>query len=278
MSKYGCRLIAALGSMLGLYAFATLPVVKLPDVRGTYEATVFVLSLPQSEVRALLPAGLELGAQNSTGAEKHPVLVILGKQKRVRNVVGRTTLPYEFNYTETVLAVPYTRLSAGTLPRAKYRGPFYFMPKIFLDNRVPQFLGYAYGYNKVIAKLVADTGTYLISRGAQSLLNASFVSQAAFASPERFPKYAEVERMMKQPIIGKRPDGFVCSAFDWNPENNLRIQPVSGTLQILVPLMNGSVGPLFYKSRSIKDARLGSFNVNSAWGLRGPFSCADLSR
>lgn len=260
---------------------AVLPVVPLPDVKGTFDATVFIVPLAKEKVQSILPKGLELAPQTSTSEDKHPVLVILGKQKRVRNVMGSSTLPYEFNYTETVVAIPYTQVSKNRLRGVKYRGPYYFMPKIFLDNAVPQILGLPYGYEKVQSafalapkKVEGKTyASYSISKGGKTFVSALSQAASEVGSPEDFANFAEVQQMLDQPIIGIRKDGFTCSSFDWNKDNNLQIQSITASLRVASPLVHGGIGPFDFSSKGIARAKLGAFNILSDWHMVGPFNC-----
>src|SRR5262245_50573450 len=103
---------------------------------GTYQAATVLWSLPLAVAQALLPSGLELGPQQVAPPGEHPVLLMFGHHQGVRpnflHVPG-------MEYLEFLVAVPHVQWVQRTDP---YRGPFAFLPRLFLDRWLPTALGW----------------------------------------------------------------------------------------------------------------------------------------
>ena len=100
------------------------------DFVGRMTAVVAILPVAHEAARAMLPAGLDLAAQDFMPGKRHPLVLILGQQSDVRPRL----LPLGADYLEAILAVPFVQLREhGTPPR----GPFCYCPRLLLDRRLP---------------------------------------------------------------------------------------------------------------------------------------------
>jgi hypothetical protein len=103
---------------------------SLFDFVGRLRAVVAILPVAYEVARAMLPAGLELAAQDFMPGKRHPLVLILGRQSGVQPRL----LPLRADYLEAIVAVPFVRLrDRGTPPR----GPFCYCLRLLLDRRLP---------------------------------------------------------------------------------------------------------------------------------------------
>src|SRR5690606_19237678 len=111
---------------------------------GTLDARVAVLILPVDVVRQLLPAGLELAPQPVVPSGYHPVYLFFSHEI-FRAWFGT------MDYQELLIGVPWVQISS---PKASYPGPFVYMPRLYLNARLPQQLGvHLYGWEKQIGTI-----------------------------------------------------------------------------------------------------------------------------
>ena len=91
---------------------------------GAVDGAVFEISLPRQQVVSMLPEGLEL---NSTAAT-HPVMLTFCVQLHVG-------APFtHFNYDEFIVTVPFVQWDAARAAGKKYRGPFSYLPHLYLNE------------------------------------------------------------------------------------------------------------------------------------------------
>eukprot|EP00729_Bicosta_minor_P006873 gene6873-34669_t len=138
-----------------------------PGDTQAIDGTVFTLELPTASVIAMLPLGLELAplplphlpaaavtTVNSNLSDKtHPVLLTFCTQLRVGS-------PFtHFTYREFILTVPYVQWDDAHAARfPNYRGPFAYLPHLYLNETEPVDLGHSYvGDRKEYAHISLDT-------------------------------------------------------------------------------------------------------------------------
>jgi hypothetical protein len=140
------------------------------DFVGRMTAVVAMLALSRDGARAMLPAGLELAAQDFMPGERHPLVLVLGRQSDVRPRL----LPLGADYLEAILGVPFVQLrERGTPPR----GPFCYCPRLFLDRRLPIVVGrllYHYDKRRALIRMTADSYRIAEPTRGERLLDAQF--------------------------------------------------------------------------------------------------------
>lgn len=118
------------------------------DAHGTIDTRVTVLVLPAADVQKLLPTGLGLAPQPVVPSGYHPVY-ILSSHDTFQAWFG------DMDYQEMMLAVPYVQIDE---PRGRYPGPYIYMPRLYLNDPVPCFLGvHLYGWEKQAATITNVT-------------------------------------------------------------------------------------------------------------------------
>lgn len=168
---------------------------------GKLDSVMAVLMLPRAQVAPLLPVGMELAPNPLAPVGKHPVLVQLSHWR------------FEFgdmDYSEMMLAVPYVQLTAYDAPR---RGPFLYMPRLYLDAELPRLLGVLlYGYEKEEATIERQfpqgsaPGRYRVSvpdSGALRLGATLTPTGTAPAAPAQVPGFAAVRQLLEMPTLSQ---------------------------------------------------------------------------
>lgn len=168
---------------------------------GDLDAVMAVLMLPAEQVARLLPVGLGLAPNPLAPVGKHPVLVQLSHWR------------FEFgdmDYREMMLAVPYVQLSSFDAPR---RGPFLYMPRLYLDAELPRLLGvYLYGYEKEAAEIIDQPpqpgrpGRYRVGvEGTDALRLAATIEafHEPAEAPSAFPVFTAWRQLLEMPTISQ---------------------------------------------------------------------------
>ena len=104
---------------------------------GYIDGAVFTVNLPLNLVRSYLPDGLEPIPQRAVGQAPttHPVNLIFCIQTHVGS-------PFtDFNYDEFILSIPSVQWDDKHKDNYKYRGPFIYLPKLYLNESLPVELG-----------------------------------------------------------------------------------------------------------------------------------------
>lgn len=176
---------------------------------GDLDTVVAVLLLPDEQVARLLPVGLELAPNPLSPPGKHPVFIQLSHD---RFSFG------DMDYSEMMLAVPYVQLSAFDAPR---RGPFIYMPRLYLNAELPRLLGvYLYGYEKQEADIDRKfpgsepsdgspsdvrSGHYrVIDRETEApLLQATLVAEGSRGAPGSFASFAQLRPLFEMPTLSQ---------------------------------------------------------------------------
>ena len=248
---------------------------------GTLDSHVVVLSLPIEVVRDLLPSGLELAPQIVTPTGKHPVFVLLSTD-HFEAWFGN------MDYHELMIGVPYTQLSDRSAPN---RGPFIYMPRLYLDDPVPRRLGnLLYGFEKLEADIRCSATTYEVTDAAgRTLARAEMQDLGTPAAPADFAGFEQVRQLFEQPTVSqalrivdpnafyaKDDEGpFLCTTIQYafgDPKATL--QPARIKLDITGALTpSGLEGT--YVREGIDTQELGSFRVFVPQVVSLPGSCAN---
>ncbi|MCX4240665.1 NAD(P)-binding protein [Paraliomyxa miuraensis] len=255
---------------------------------GELDAVVMVLLLPRSRVQAMLPLGLELAPNPLSPPDAHPVFVQLSHD---RFSFG------DMDYDETMLGVPYVQLSTFDAPR---RGPFVYMPRLYLNAELPRRLGvYLYGYEKLEAVIdrelpelgaTAGTGHYRVrAPGGAPLCEATITPEGPMAAPSSVPAFAKVRQLFEMPLISQSrriwdPDAARSKTLSAFLASNLvyhfdapdaQLQPVGVKLRIHPSFTPAGLAGEHHAS-SLLATTLGAFRVRVRLGVALPTSPATL--
>jgi hypothetical protein len=207
----------------------------------------------------MLPAGLELAAQDFMPGKRHPLVLILGRQSGVQPRL----LPLRADYLEAIVAVPFVRLrDRGTPPR----GPFCYCLRLLLDRRLPIIGGrllYRYEKRRALIRMTADSYRIADPARGELLLNAHFRGAETPAEPSR----SCAARLFELPVISRAARGWRFSSIDFGLERAL-IEPLELNLTIHRPFVPGLPAGDFVIAGTERDnAR--AFRIHTSWRLPG---------
>jgi hypothetical protein len=236
------------------------------------------LALPKDRVRDFLPAGLELGEQTLTDKGTHPVTLFFNDMFRVK--MSLPNLIPSCTYREHIFGIPFTYLSRASLTPGS-PGPYYFMPKLYLDSLSPTLCGLLFwGFNKELGRMhvTADRFTVADFAGHRATsLTWQDAENTGRQRLDRFPLFVHVRAMLSQPNISMLPAGagpvFVRSDFDrdWD---NATIVPVRTAVEVdmsYVPGYECKRYPETGWSRTIDEEVTGSYILYTPWRLSLPY-------
>jgi hypothetical protein len=226
--------------------------------------------LPRQVVVKLLPRGLEIAPQEIVPADQHPVLFVFGRQEHVQPVIR---LGQGLDYLEFLVALPYLQWTEN---RFRYRGPFVYLPRLYLDHWLPVLLGWLCG----LAKERAGMESWGEQDRIASLLAGTPLAWGSFkplgqaAAPHDFPGFTVLRDIFSQPLVSVTPFGFMCLDFEWKLEQ-ARLRPVQAEVRFEQPFLPGlPLEPLHMDGIDRRPG--GAFNLDVPWTLSRPFLPSSL--
>ena len=240
------------------------------------------LSLPKADVLALLPYGLELGPQDLTAPDHHPVVLFF--QEMIRAHMTIPTLLPNMTYHEQIVGIPFTYVTRG-YPMSC--GPFFYMANLYLDEFLPTIGGrLGWGFAKQMASVTVTADRWAVStREGDPLISLDFEETDAGYQPvdyyPNFERYYEpVTGVMTQPLVSLVPAAvgpfFICSNFDKKWDEAL-VRPLRTAVHIdqsFVPALPCGRFPGDGYAAGIDASRTGSFEVKAHWRLGLPYPCS----
>jgi len=236
------------------------------------------LALPTSRVLDLLPAGLELGDQKVTPAGTHPVILFFHDMFRAQMSIP-TLLP-NMTYREHSVGVPFAYISKGSITPG-VPGPYYFMPKLYLDNFWATIGGlFFWGFAKEMGSVNVTATSYTVTTiTGQRLTSLSWKNpgKQPFLPIAQVEHFEPVRQMLTQPIISMLPAAmgpfFILSDFDkdWQTAT---VRPLETALEVdveYVPGYSGGRYPGTGYSKGIDESVLGSYELRAPWRLSLPY-------
>ena len=236
------------------------------------------LELPTAIVRDLLPAGLELGRQQVTAPGTHPVILFFHDMFRAQ--MSLPTLLPNMTYHEHSVGVPFSYLSSGSITPG-VPGPYYFMPKLYLDNFWATVGGLLFwGFAKEMASVTVTEKNYAVnSLAGQSLTSLTWKppKQKEFSPIAEYANFEPVRQMLTQPIISMLPAAmgpfFILSDFDkdWSVAT---VRPIETCVEVDVAYVPGYAAgryPASGWSPGIDSSVAGSYELRAPWRLSLPY-------
>lgn len=251
---------------------------SLVNLNGDGTMRGVTLALPCQQVRSFLPAGMELGPQNVTEPGLHPVVLFFHDMFRAQMSIP-TLLP-NMTYREHSVGVPFTYLSRQSITPG-HPGPYYFMPKLYLDNFNATIGGLLFwGFAKEMASFQLTAGRYSISSlsGQRVTSLAWRAEEGAIHKPvAEYPNFAPVQAMLTQPIISQVPAAmgpfFILSDFDkdWD---RATVRPLRTVVEVdleYVPGYSAGRYPAGDWAPGIDQSVIGSYELKAPWRLSLPY-------
>ena len=244
------------------------------------------LALPTAQVLRFLPAGLVLGPQQVTPPGTHPVILSFNSLSRA--VMSVPTLLPTLTYHEFTFGVPYSHVEPGLLGKAigsllgrsggAHHGPYYYMPRLFLDSVLATVGGLLYwGYAKKLARFKVGERRFAIDgEDGAPLIELSWDSLGTTQPPSAFGHFDAVRAMLSQPLVSQLPAAlgplFVVADFNkaWDTAT---LQATTTSVRVqseFVPGFGVGLHPAEGQAAGIDSSVLGSYELNASWVLGMP--------
>jgi hypothetical protein len=231
------------------------------DFVGQMTAVVAILPVAQEAVRAMLPPGLDLAPQDVMRGDRHPIVLILGRQSGVRSRL----LPFGADYLEFILALPFVERRED---RGGAAGPFCYPARLYLDRDLPTVAGrllYAYDKRRAGIRITADSYRIADPIGGEPLLEAQY----RIAGPAIEPSPIALT-LLDQPVISQSRGGWRYSVADLGLDRAV-LQPVELGLSIRRAFVPGlPVGD--FRPHGLDGDHGAAFRIRTHWRLAGPWA------
>ncbi|MGH1345004.1 MAG: NAD(P)-binding protein [Nannocystales bacterium] len=250
---------------------------------GTLDSRIVVLGLPRERVEKLLPLGLELAPQTLTFPDKHPVFVMFSHD-HFEAWFG------EMDYNELMVAVPYVQRTALHVAN---RGPFVYMPRLYLDEDLPRRLGnLLYGFEKELGNIANGPDSYTVRNrdNDQLIASATFAEAGTPQPPSSLPLFQSVRKLFEMPTISQALRIVDDEAFDERDfvspflactvcydfsDATATVQPLTATVEFTTALTPPGLPPGPIAVPSLDTEVLGAFRLRCNQVVSLPGSCAD---
>ncbi len=226
------------------------------------------LVLPTQSVQDLLPHGLTLGPQTLTPPGTHPVVLFFHDLFRAHMSIP-TLLP-SMTYREQVVGIPFAHVTrAFTGPS----GPFFFMPRLWLDNFLATAGGLLWwGFAKKLARITVTADRYSVATESGHPLIALDFEQVGEPLPlSHFPHFEPLRELMDQPLVSQLPAAmgplFACSDFAKN-WRTARVRPLRTAVQIDTAFVTGLPCGRFPETDlhpGIDESPFGGYEIHTQW-------------
>ncbi len=229
-----------------------------------------VLALPIWKVRGFLPASLELVEQEATPEETHPVIFLFHGFVQCQFSFPTFLPPMQFN--EQTIGIPFVRVRAnGRVPAGS--GPYYFMPKLYLDDTWVRMIGRTYwGFDKEMASLRVTGQSYSVnSRSGRFLASLEWDGEGKSRSAvEGYREFEPIRNMLSQPLISLSPLSPYVSLTDFDRIWNLAtVRTIKSVLQVSASYLSGFDEGSFATASAAPV--LGAYELSAPWWLSFPY-------
>jgi hypothetical protein len=231
------------------------------------------LALPSVKVRAWLPDGLELGEQNFTLPGTHPVIFLFQEFSHCQ--FSFPTLLRSMNYHEQSVGVPFTHIQKGV---AGSLGPYYFMPRMCLDDLWVLVGSVGWGFNKELARVNMTAGSYTVtSLAGRRLASLAWTGENNHRAVRGYTEFEPIRQILSQRLVTAFPahGGPFFALTDFNRRWEMaKVRPVRAILEIDPSYMQGFNAvryPASGWSEGIESSALGSYELLAPWWLSFPY-------
>lgn len=238
--------------------------------QGVYHAHAVQVLMSEAVIDGLLPAGLERAPLEQESPGQHPVTLLFGRHEHVRP----DFIPFGgLDYEEFIFAIPFVQWEDE---RMAYRGPFAFMPRMYLDELLPTLLGYMYAFPKEVARIQGgehyQIHSLLLDR---RIITSDFAPHGPRLAPAEFEHFGAARALFEQPFVGKLDVGpFVCSHMNFHLEQCV-VQACEAAVEIEHEFLPGVI-PQLILSSGLDVSPAGAFTITSPWTLTLPFPAASI--
>jgi hypothetical protein len=214
-------------------------------------------------VCGLLPAGLRLGEQGVTPAGTHPVIFQFHDFVNCQWSLPTWLQPMQFH--EQTVGIPFTYLDAG--------GPYFFMPKLYLDDLWVQLNGrFWWWFDKELAAVKRTGHCYTVTNlSGRRLVSLDWSADGGdgYLPAAGFSVFEALRQLLDQTLISAFPAAspyFSLTDFDRN-WNLGKVRPLRTVLDVDPAYMPGFSGGSF-------SAASASYEFSAPWWLSLPYGPA----
>lgn len=221
----------------------------------------------------MLPPGLDLLPQRLTPQGTHP-LVLQCHSFTDCQFSFPTMLP-TMQFHEQTLGIPFVRIAANN------SGPYYFMPKLYLDDLWNHFIGRNFwGFDKELARVAVTSSSYKVaSTSGRPLGSLQWTTSEEPARPAigGYEEFEPVRCMMSQTLLSFSPAavGQVLTLTDFDRSWNLgTIRKLSAVLDIeasYCPRFSGAHCNTTNESAEVSEWPARAFELSAQWWLSYPY-------
>ena len=256
------------------------------EAKGTMDAVVVVRVLEAEDVAELLPRGLELAPQPVVARGLHPV-VIIAAHNEYEAWFG------DMAYDEVLVAVPFVRRTDTHIPN---RGPFLYMPRLYLNEQRPKLLGnLLYGFEKLEADIDnerdGDAGCITVRQSDDDLiLELEYEADGEPFTSARDLRLEAVRELLEMPTISQSSrivdpkafyrdaieSAFVCSNIRYLFDDpDATVQPVRAKLKVTKRLKPRALPTDTFEPPSLAESSFGAFRMKLPSRVSMPGNAAD---
>jgi hypothetical protein len=199
------------------------------DSRGMFTGAAVFHRVPASALRNLLDPGLKLDDALVSAGGEYPVAYLFGYQQDLRQMWTRKG---GVNYLEFAFAIPGVELADSDT--TGYRGPFLYLPRLFLNRLYPTVLGLLAFYPKRWARIETMETSFIVKSliGGRPLLRARFGPAGPPGAPSDFSEFAAWRKLLNRPHINRFSRGrFVLVDYFWG-WNHCLIEELRGVVEV----------------------------------------------
>jgi len=183
-------------------------------------------------------------------------------------------------FHEQTFGIPFTGIRAAVgVPSQP--GPFYFMPRLYLDDLWVWMVGRNYwGFDKEMAVVQVTECSYTVSSSA-GRQRASIVWSAGADEPrfamDGYADFEPIRRMLTQPLVSLSPVamGPFLSLTDFDRNWNLAsVRPIRSVVDIDPLYLHGFDGGRYATSGALPESLpvlLGAYELSGPWWLSYPY-------
>ena len=220
-----------------------------------------------------------LGDQNVTPPGTHPVVFLFHDFSECQ--FSFPTSLRSMKFREQTVGIPFTYMRNGA-SLAREAGPYYFMPKLYLDDLWVYLNGvFWWGFNKEMATVAVTGNRYTVASltgEPLALLEWSAYGGGGPREPAGYPGFEPMRRMLSQPLISVFPaaSGPLFSLTDFDRRWNLTtVQPLDSVLNVASSYLPGFKCGSFTLPggpREIGSSLPESFELSGPWWLSLPYN------
>ncbi len=234
------------------------------DFTGRYVVSLMTLAVPKHSLFMTVSAhGMALV---DTDPETHPVIVAMGYQEDVRQIIWPGV--GAMNYMESIIAIPSVRPLNENWDA---RGPLILPTRLDVSELFPILLGRLVGYPKVPADIKAPKHAYSVAEpfGGRPYLKASFQPYGEVTTPGELRNFRQTMEWMSRPIMSRtllHPQIFTYLFWDFE---NACIQPIEAQLEVGPNLPGLQPGRHTFAGFDV--SKTGAARLILPWETAGPF-------